>query len=160
MNREQKTELLGELRDLFNNHELFIVSHYKGLTVAEISALRNEVRKAGAGFKVTKNRITRLALKGTKFEGLASKFEGPTAVAFSSDPVAAAKACAAFAKTNEKFVIVGGANADKVLTMEEIKFLATIPSLDELRAKLVGLLQAPASKVARVCKAYSEKEAA
>ena len=153
MNREEKAQLLSELNELFNNSEVVVVSHYKGLTVAEVSELRNNVRKAGAGFKVTKNRITRLALKGTKFEGLIDLFKGPTAIAFASDPISACKACVEFA-------IVGGAMGTGVISIDEIKKLASIPSMDELRAKIIGLLQAPAAQLARVTKAYSEKEAA
>ncbi len=160
MNREQKTELLGELNELFSNSELVVVSHYKGLTVAEVSELRNNIRKAGAGFRVTKNRITRLALKGTKFEGLIDLFKGPTAIAFANDPISACKACVEFAKTNEKLIIVGGAMGTGVISVDEIKKLASIPSMDELRAKIIGLLQAPGAQLARVTKAYSEKEAA
>ncbi len=160
MNREEKAQLLSELNELFNNSEVVVVSHYKGLTVAEVSELRDNIRKAGAGFKVTKNRITRLALKGTKFEGLIDLFKGPTAIAFASDPVSACKACVEFAKTNEKLLIVGGAMGTGVISIDEIKKLASIPSMDELRAKIIGLLQAPAAQLARVTKAYSEKEAA
>ena len=160
MNREEKTELLGELNELFSSSELVVVSHYKGLTVAEVSELRNNIRKAGAGFRVTKNRITRLALKGTKFEGLVDLFKGPTAIAFANDPISACKACVEFAKTNEKLIIVGGAIGTGVISVDEIKKLASIPSMDELRAKIIGLLQAPGAQLARVTKAYSEKEAA
>lgn len=160
MNREEKTQLLGELHELFNNSELVVVSHYKGLTVAEVSELRDNVRKAGAGFRVTKNRITKLALKDTKFEALADLFTGPTAIAFANDPISACKACVEFAKTNEKLIVIGGAMGTGVLSIEEINRLATIPSMDELRAKIIGLLQAPAAQLARVTKAYSEKEAA
>lgn len=109
MNREEKADLLSELNELFNGAEVIVVSHYKGLTVKEVSELRNNVRKAGAGFRVTKNRITRLALKGTKFESLADLFKGPTAIAFANDPISACKACVEFAKTNEKLILVGGA---------------------------------------------------
>ena len=160
MNREEKTELLGELNELFSSSELVVVSHYKGLTVAEVSELRNNIRKAGAGFRVTKNRITRLALKGTKFEGLIDLFKGPTAIAFANDPISACKACVEFAKTNEKLIIGGGAMGTGVISVDEIKKLASIPSMDELRAKIIGLLQAPGAQLARVTKAYSEKEAA
>ncbi|MBR2300075.1 MAG: 50S ribosomal protein L10 [Alphaproteobacteria bacterium] len=160
MNRDEKKQLLDELHELLNGAEVVVISHYKGLTVAEVSELRDAVRKAGAGFRVTKNRITKLALKDTKFEGLADLFKGPTAIAFSNDPVAACKACVNFAKDNEKLILVGGAMGENALSIDEIKRLATIPSMDELRAKLIGLLQAPASKLARVTKAYSEKEAA
>ena len=160
MNREEKTELLAELNGIFKGAESVVLAEYIGLTVAEAEALRKKIREAGASLRVTKNRIARLALKDTKFEGLADLFKGPVVMAYASDPIAACKACVQFAKENEKLVIVGGALSDKMLTMDEIKELASIPSMDELRAKLIGLLQAPASKVARVCKAYSEKEAA
>ncbi len=160
MNREEKAQLLSELNELFSKAEIVVVSHYKGLTVKEVSELRDNIRKAGAGFRVTKNRITRLALKGTNFENLADLFKGPTAIAFASDPISACKACVEFAKTNEKLIIVGGAMGTGVLSIDEIKKLASIPSMDELRAKIIGLLQAPAAQLARVTKAYSEKEAA
>lgn len=160
MNRDEKKQLLDELHGLFNESEIVVISHYKGLTVAEVSALRNAIRKAGAGFRVTKNRITKLALKDTKFEALADLFQGPTAIAFASDPVSACKACVEFAKENEKLIVVGGAMGTGVLSVDEINRLATIPSMDELRAKLIGLLQAPGAQLARVTKAYSEKEAA
>ena len=157
MNREEKTQLLAELNELFNNAETIVVSHYKGLTVSEVSELRDNIRKVGAGFRVTKNRITRLALKGTKFEALADLFVGPTAIAFANDPISACKACVEFAKTNEKLLVIGGAMGTGVLSVEEINRLATIPSMDELRAKIIGLLQAPGAQLARVTKAYSEK---
>lgn len=160
MNREEKSQLLSELNELFSSAEIVVVSHYKGLTVQEVSELRDGIRKAGAGFRVTKNRITRLALKGTKFEGLADLFKGPTAIAFANDPISACKACVEFAKNNEKLIVIGGAMGTGVLTLDEINKLATIPSLEELRAKIIGLLQAPAAQLARVTKAYSEKEAA
>jgi len=160
VNREEKTELLAELNGIFKGAESVVLAEYIGLTVAEAEALRKKIREAGASLRVTKNRIARLALKDTKFEGLADLFKGPVVMAYASDPIAACKACVQFAKENEKLVIVGGALSDKMLTLNEIKELASIPSMDELRAKLIGLLQAPASKLARVCKAYSEKEAA
>lgn len=160
MNREEKSELLAELNGIFNGAESVVVAEYIGLTVAEAEELRKKIREAGASLRVTKNRIARLALKDTKFEGLTDLFKGPVAMAYANDPIAACKACVQFAKENEKLVIMGGALADKALTIDEIKELASIPSMDELRAKLIGLLQAPASKLARVTKAYSEKEAA
>ena len=160
MNREEKTELLNMLHEVFSNAESVVITEYLGLTVAEADELRNKVRDAGASLRVTKNRIARLAVKDTKFEGLADLFKGPVAMAYANDPIAACKACVEFAKNNEKLVIVGGALSDKALTLDEIKELAAIPSMDELHAKLVGLLQAPAAKLARVTKAYSEKEAA
>ena len=148
------------MHEVFSNAESVVITEYLGLTVAEADELRNKVRDAGASLRVTKNRIARLAVKDTKFEGLADLFKGPVAMAYANDPIAACKACVEFAKNNEKLVIVGGALSDKALTLDEIKELAAIPSMDELRAKLVGLLQAPAAKLARVTKAYSEKEAA
>ena len=158
MNREEKAQLLSELNELFSNAEIVVVSHYKGLTVEEVSQLRNNIRKAGAGFRVTKNRITRLALKGTKFENLADLFTGPTAIAFANDPISACKACVEFAKNIEKLIVIGGAMGPGVLSIAEINKLATIPSLDELRSKIIGLLQAPAAQLARVTNAYSEIE--
>ena len=148
------------LHEVFSNAESVVITEYLGLTVAEADELRNKVRAVGASLRVTKNRIARLAVKDTKFEGLADLFKGPVAMAYASDPISACKACVEFAKNNEKLVIVGGALSDKALTLDEIKELAAIPSMDELRAKLVGLIQAPAAKLARVTKAYSEKEAA
>lgn len=160
MNREEKTELLGMLNEIFSNSESVVITEYLGLTVAEADELRNKIREAGASLRVTKNRIAKLAVKGTKFEALADMFKGPIAMAYASDPISACKACVEFAKNNEKLVIIGGALSDKTLTLDEIKALASIPSIDELHAKLIGLLQAPASKLARVTKAYSEKAAA
>ena len=159
MNREEKSELLSLLNDVFSKAESVVLAEYKGLTVAEADALRNKIREAGASIRVTKNRIAKLAVKDTNFENLADMFKGPIIMAYAPDPIAACKACVEYAKENEKLVVVGGALADKALTLNEIKQLASIPSMDELRAKLIGLLQAPAAKMARVCKAYSEKAA-
>ena len=160
MNREEKAELLSEMNGLISGSEAVVISHYRGLTVAEMGELRKKARELGAELRVTKNRITRLALKGTKFEGLDDLFKGPTIMAYSSDPISACKLCVQFAKENEKFLVVGGALSSGVLSMAEIERLATIPSKDELRAKIIGLLQAPGAALARVTKAYSEKEGA
>ena len=160
MNREEKAELLSEMNGLISGSEAVVISHYRGLTVAEMGELRKKARELGAELRVTKNRITRLALKGTKFEGLDDLFKGPTIMAYASDPISACKLCVQFAKENEKFLVVGGALSSGVLSMAEIERLATIPSMDELRAKIIGLLQAPGAALARVTKAYSEKEAA
>ena len=160
MNREEKAELLSEMNGLISGSEAVVISHYRGLTVAEMGELRKKARELGAELRVTKNRITRLALKGTKFEGLDDLFKGPTIMAYSSDPISACKLCVQFAKENEKFLVVGGALSSGVLSMAEIERLATIPSMDVLRAKIIGLLQAPGAALARVTKAYSEKEAA
>lgn len=160
MNREEKTELLNEMNGVISGSEAVVISHYRGLTVAEMGELRKKARELGAELRVTKNRITRLALKGTKFEALDELFKGPTIMAYSSDPISACKLCVEFAKANEKFLVVGGALSSGMLSMAEIERLATIPSMDELRAKIIGLLQAPGAALARVTKAYSEKEAA
>jgi large subunit ribosomal protein L10 len=153
MNRTEKEELVAEMRDLFANNSTVVVTHYSGLTVSEMEELRAQVREAGAGFKVTKNRLTRLALADTKFEGLAKLLVGPTAITYSSDVVAAAKVAVGFAKKNDKLVILGGAMDETSLNVDGVKALASMPSLDELRGKLVGLLQAPAQKLAAVTNA-------
>jgi len=153
VNREEKRALVDSLQAEFAESAVCVVTHYQGLTVAEMEKLRGKVREGGARFRVTKNRLTRLALKETPFEGLADLFTGPTAIATSADPVAAAKACADFAKTNEKLVILGGAMQGKVLDAEGVNALAKMPSLNELRGKLVGLISAPAQRVATVTQA-------
>jgi large subunit ribosomal protein L10 len=160
VNRDEKKQLLEDLKQLFNDSEVVVISHYKGLTVSAISELRNNIRNVGAGFRVTKNRITKLALKDTKFEGLADLFTGPTAIAFANDPVTACKVCVEFAKGNENLIVIGGGLGTEVLSVNDVNRYASIPSMDELRAKIIGLLQAPGAQLARVTKAYSEKEAA
>jgi large subunit ribosomal protein L10 len=171
VNRTEKEDLVAEMRSVFEGTNLVVVTHYSGMTVAQMSNLRGCVREVGASFKVTKNRLARLALEGTKFQPLANMFTGPTAIAYSTDPVAAAKATVEFAKTNDKLVILGGVLDLQLLDVTGIKALATLPSLDELRAKLVGMiqtpatriagvLQAPASQLARVFGAYANKDEA
>jgi len=171
VNREDKKELIAELSTLFGSTTTCIVTHYKGLKVSEIERLRREMRAAGASFRVTKNRITRLALVGTPFEDIADLFVGPTAVATSVDPVAAAKVCVDFAKKNEKLIILGGSMQGKMLDKQGIDALAKLPSLDELRGRLLGMintpatriagvLQAPAGQLARVFNAYATKDEA
>ena len=168
MDRTQKEEMVSDLRDVFEGTNMVVVTHYSGLTVAQMGDLRGRMREAGASFKVTKNRLTRLALDGTKFTGLSDLFTGPTAIAYSDDPVAAAKVAVGYAKENDKLVILGGGLAEDVLDVDSVKALATLPSLDELRAKIVGMistpatriagvLQAPAGQVARVISAHSEQ---
>lgn len=132
---------------------MLVVTHQSGMTVAEVTDLRRQMRVAGASFKVTKNRLARLALKGTRFEGLASLFTGPTAIAYSADPVVAAKVAVEFANSNEKLVIVGGGLGERVLDQSGIKALAKLPSLTVLRGRIAGLLQAPAAKLAGVLQA-------
>lgn len=171
MNREEKQELVAELRTSFGEASTIVVAHYSGMTVKELESLRAKVREAGASFRVTKNRLTRLALEGTKFDGLSDLFTGPTGIAVSSDPVAAAKVIVDFAKTNDKLVILGGAMQGNVLGLDGIKALASLPSLDTLRAGLLGLISTPATRiagilqqpgasVARVLSAYASKDEA
>lgn len=168
MDRSQKEKVVADLNQAFTDSQLLVITHQNGLTVAESSDLRNRMRAAEARFKVTKNRLARRALEGTRFEGLASHFVGPTAIAVSQDPVAAAKVVVKFAKENDKLVILGGALDDKELDVDSIKVLAALPSLDEARANIVGMLntpatriagilQAPAGQVARVVGAYAAK---
>jgi large subunit ribosomal protein L10 len=153
VNRNEKAELIETLQSTLSEATAVVVTHQTGLTVAESSDLRGRMREAGAGFKVTKNRLTKIALQGTKYEDITDLFTGPTAVGTSADPVAAAKTLVAFAKENDKLTIVGGALDGKVLDKAGVEALAKLPSLDELRASLVGLLNAPATKVARVAQA-------
>ncbi len=153
MDRAQKEATVAGLNQTLGEVNLVVVTQQSGLTVYESMMLRRKVREAGAGFKVTKNRLTRLALEGTKFQALQSLMTGPTALAFSEDPVAAAKVCVEFAKQNEKLTIIGGALGEQLLDVNGVQALAKLPSLDELRAKLVGLVQAPATKVAGVLQA-------
>lgn len=168
MDRTEKREFVASLASVFAETSLVIVTQPKGLTVAEATNLRRRMRAAGASFKVAKNRLAALALEGTQFEGIKSLLKGPTALAWSTDPVAVAKVAVEFAKANDKFVVLGGALGSQTLDAAGIKALSELPSLDELRAKLVGMLQtpatriagvlqAPAGQVARVVGAYSKK---
>ncbi len=171
VDRSQKEDLVATLRGVFEANSIVVVTHYSGLTVPEMEGLRRKMREEGATFRVTKNRLTRLALKETEFSGISDLFKGPTGIAVSEDPVAAAKAAVEFAKTNDKLVILGGGLGDKVLDAEGVKTLASLPSLDQLRGKLLGLLASPATKiagvlqapggqVARVIGAYGQKDEA
>jgi large subunit ribosomal protein L10 len=153
VDRAQKQKLVDSLHDVLSKTELVVVTQQVGMTVAEVTTLRRQMREAGAGFKVTKNRLARLALHGTKFEQLAPLFTGPTAIAYSRDPVAAAKVAVEFASKNEKLTIVGGALGGQQLDAAGVKVLATMPSLDELRGKLLGMLQTPATRIAGVLQA-------
>ena len=157
MNRTEKAELIETLQSTLSEATTVVVTHQVGLTVAESSDLRARMREAGAGFKVTKNRLTKIALQGTKYEDMKDMFTGPTAMGTSSDPVAAAKILVSFAKENDKLTIVGGSMDGKMLDKAGVEALATMPSLDELRAKLVGLVNAPAAKLARVSQAPAGK---
>jgi len=157
VNRNQKTDLVKTLRQTFEDSESVVVVHCIGLTVAESTDLRNKMRNENCYFKVTKNKITQLALKDTKYQHMDKMFCGPTAIGSSRDPVMAAKVLVDFAKENEKLVIIGGGLKDKPLTKYDVEALAKLPSLNDLRGKLVGLLQAPASKIARLTKEPSTK---
>ncbi|MCX5497858.1 50S ribosomal protein L10 [Kaistia dalseonensis] len=141
------------MNEVFKETNVVVVAHYAGLTVAELTALRGKARVAGVSVKVAKNRLVKLALQGTDSAHIADLFTGPTLVAYSDDPVAAPKVTSEFAKTNDKLVILGGAMGKTNLDPNGVKALATLPSLDELRGKLVGLLQAPATKIATVVSA-------
>jgi large subunit ribosomal protein L10 len=150
MNREQKQELVSSLNAMLAGQSFIAVTYNNGLTVAELQKLRKQMREAGAGFKVAKNRLARLALAGTKFENISDLLKGPTGLAYSTDPVAAAKVCAKFAKDNAKLKIIGG-NLDGVkMDAAQVDTLSKLPSLLELRAKLAGLVQAPATKIAGI----------
>jgi large subunit ribosomal protein L10 len=171
MDRSQKADSVAQLNAVFNEVGVVVVTRNLGLSVAQSTALRGKVREAGATYKVAKNRLAKLAIKDTSYEGIGEFLTGPTAIATSVDPVAAAKAVVDFAKTTDKIEIVGGAMGSLVLNAEGVKALASMPSLDELRAKLIGLVQAPATKIAqlstapaaklaRVFGAYAAKDAA
>ena len=148
MERAQKREVVSALSDVFANTGVVVVAHYAGLSVSEMTKLRSDMREAGGQVKVAKNRLVKLALEGTDAQGISELMAGPTCLAYSEDPVAAPKVAVKFAKGNEKFVILGGAMGATVLDAKGVSSLADLPSLDELRGKLVGLLQAPAGKIA------------
>lgn len=152
MNRTQKEELVVELKNRFESSSLVVVTRQSGLTVSEVTNLRRDMRNSGTDFKVYKNTLTEIAIKGTDAEGLSNILTGPTALAFSVDPLAAAKAAVKFANTNDKLQVLGGIMNGKVISAAEVKAIATLPSLDELRAKLLGLISAPATKIAVILK--------
>jgi large subunit ribosomal protein L10 len=150
--RSEKKELVDKLKDELDTSSSVIVAHYSGLTVNESEQIRAEMRNNGAKFKVTKNRLTKLALEQTKFRDLIDLFKGPTAIAYSDDPVAPAKVSSNFEKQLEHFKIIGGGYDGEKIDIEKIKFLATLPSMDELRGKILGLIAAPAQKIASIVK--------
>lgn len=171
MDRAEKKAVVDSLAKTLSETSVVVIARNHGLTVAQVTDLRTKMRAAGATFKVTKNRLARIALEGTPYQPIGELLTGPTGFATSTDPVAAAKVAVDFAKTNDKFEIVGGAMGATVLDVSGVKALAELPSLDELRAKIVGLVQAPATKLAslvnapagklaRVVGAYAAKEAA
>jgi large subunit ribosomal protein L10 len=145
--RAQKEELVEQFSESLQEMQVLIVVQQSGMTVAEMTALRAKMREAGASFRVTKNRLAKIAVEGTPFECGKELFSGPTAVAYSADPVAAAKACVAYANQNNKFSIVGGVIGSKVIDAAAVEQLSKLPSLDEFRAKIIGLLTAPAAKL-------------
>ena len=171
MDRSQKTDAVAQLNAVFNEAGVVVITRNLGLSVAQSTELRTKMREAGASYKVAKNRLAKLALKDTDYTSIEEYLVGPTALAYSADPVAAAKAVVEFAKTNDKLEIVGGSMGSVTLDANGVKALASMPSLDELRGKIVGLVNAPATKVvqlvnapasklARVFGAYAAKEAA
>src|SRR6516165_7624733 len=155
--RAAKKEAVEELRTVFETTGVAIVAHYSGLTVAQMQTLRKQMKQAGAAVKVSKNRLAKIALEGTDVASIGSLLKGPTVIATSKDPVAAPKVAIDFAKANEKFVILGGAMGTTVLNPDGVKALASLPSLDELRGKLVGLIMAPATKLAQLSNAPAAK---
>ena len=171
MDRTEKREFVASLATVFAETSFVLVAQNKGLTVADVSELRRRMRAAGATYKVAKNRLATLALEGTRFDGVKPLLKGPTALAWSKDPVAVAKTAVEFAKTNDKFVVLGGALGTQTLDATGVKALAELPSLETLRAQLVGLIQTPATRiagvlqapggqVARVLSAYAKKDEA
>jgi large subunit ribosomal protein L10 len=171
MDRSQKADLVDELKTVFSETSVVVITRNHGLSVAQSTELRLKMRDAGAQYKVAKNRLALIALEGSRYSPIGDLLKGPTALATSGDPVAAAKVAVNFAKTNDKLEIVGGAMGDTLLDANGIKALAALPSLDELRSTIVGLMQAPATKIARtinepggqlarVFAAYGAKEAA
>ena len=157
MDRAEKKELVAELNGVFKKASVVVVAHYSGLTVAQLQNLRKQMRDAGASVQVAKNRLAKIALEGTDVASIGSLLKGPTLIAYSDDPIAAPKVAVAFAKDNDKFVILGGAMGPTALNADSVKSLATMPSLDELRAKIVGLVQAPATKIAQLSTAPAAK---
>jgi large subunit ribosomal protein L10 len=171
VDRTEKREFVASLAAVFAETSFVLVAQNKGLTVADVSELRRRMRAAGATYKVAKNRLATLALEGTRFDGVKPLLKGPTALAWSTDPVAVAKTAVEFAKTNDKFVVLGGALGTQTLSADGVKALAELPSLETLRAQLLGLIQTPATRiagilqapggqVARVLSAYAKKDEA
>ena len=157
MDRAAKAELVTTLNEVFKTSNVVVVAHYSGLTVAQMQTLRRQMKQAGGTVKVAKNRLAKIALEGTDVASIAPLLKGPTVFAYSGDPVAAPKVAVDFAKGHEKFVILGGAMGKTALNPDGVKALAALPSLDELRGKIVGLLKAPATKVAQLVNAPAAK---
>ena len=159
MERAAKKDAVEALNGVFKTTSVAVVAHYSGLTVAQMQKLRMQMKQAGASVKVSKNRLAKIALEGTDVVAIGSLLKGPTVIAYSNDPVGASKVATDFAKAHEKFVILGGAMGKTVLDPNGVKALAALPSLDELRAKIVGLIQGPATKIAQVINAPAAKMA-
>jgi len=157
MNKEKKKTYINEMKDFFAKKTSVFVTHYQGLTVKEIDKLRAEMRKHGILFKITKNRITKLALEGSKYKKLENLFSGPTAIAFSDDAITSAKILTKFAKTNANLKIIGGIMEEEPLSIEDVEKIATLPTLDEARAKIVGILTTPAQKIISILLAPGSK---
>jgi len=150
MLRAEKADVIERMKALFAESDVLIVSHYKGMTVAQDQVLRSKLREAGAGYRVTSNRLTKIALGDSVFAPLADMMTGPTAITYSRDPVAAAKAVLAYAKTNDKFQIIGGALPGQAFDAKGVEDLSKMPSIDELRAKILGMLVTPATRIASI----------
>jgi large subunit ribosomal protein L10 len=157
VDRVDKKQCVASLTDVFKTTSVVVVAHYSGLSVVQMQALRKQMRAAGATVRVAKNRLVKIALRGTEAASISELMQGPTLIAYSDDPVAAPKAAVAFAKNYDKLVILGGAMGATVLNVDAVRSLATLPSLDELRGKLIGLIQAPAARLARLATAPSAK---
>src|SRR5205085_6408581 len=157
VDRAGKKEFVATLNAALKATNVVVVAHYSGLSVAQMQTLRRQMTQAGGSVKVAKNRLAKIALDGTDVATIAPLLKGPTLIAFSGDPVAAPKVAVDFAKANERFVILGGAMGKTTLNPDGVKALAALPSLDELRAKIVGLIQAPATKVAQLLNAPASK---
>ena len=157
MNKDQKKNYIREMESQFQNNEAVLVTHYQGLTMSQLDNLRSQMRKHGIKFKITKNRITKLALQKTKCKDLANLFTGPTAVAFSNDAILSARILSKFAKDNENLKLLGGIMGEDLLDQAGLQNVANLPTLDEARAKIVGILATPASKFVSILLARSEK---
>ena len=157
MNKEKKKAYINEMKDFFSKNNSILVTHYQGLTVKQIDEMKSEMRKHGILFKITKNKITKLALDGTKFKKLENLFTGPTAVALSEDAISSAKILTKFAEQNSNLKIIGGIMGDELLKVEDVAKIATLPSLDEARGKIVGILRASAQKIMTILLAPGSK---
>ena len=157
MHKDKKKNYIEEMKSFFNKTSSVLITHYQGLTVKQIDELRSEMRKHGVLFKITKNRITKLALEGSKFKKLENLFSGPTAIAFSKDAIISAKILTKFAKKNSNLKIIGGIMEEEPLSVEDVEKIATLPTLDEARAKIIAILRSPAQKIVSILLAPASK---